>query len=145
MFDDLPEDLPRLETLRVWHTLWLARIDAKIAAVQQRQAEVERGLRRRPERPEWTVELGIGAGRPPVQVHSGDCHMTGERRRPVGRDEARRLLADGLRPCAHCRPDTQLDIIDLPCGAFPALLCPWCTTSALKGRRPTDRLAGTLA
>ncbi|MGW2911290.1 hypothetical protein ACWC9X_12670 [Streptomyces asoensis] len=37
MFDDLPEDLPRLETLRVWHTLWLTRINAKITAVQQRQ------------------------------------------------------------------------------------------------------------
>ncbi|MEV5899920.1 hypothetical protein [Streptomyces sp. NPDC052127] len=51
MFDDLPEDLPRLETLRVWHTLWLGRIDAKIAAVQQRQAEAEHGRRRRPEPP----------------------------------------------------------------------------------------------
>jgi hypothetical protein len=32
VFDNLPEDLPRLETLRVWHTLWLTRISAKIAA-----------------------------------------------------------------------------------------------------------------
>ncbi|MEU9272320.1 DUF6233 domain-containing protein [Streptomyces sp. NPDC048251] len=120
MFDDLPEDLPRLETLRVWHTLWLARINAKIAAVQQREAESEHGRRRRPEPPDWTVELGIGAGRPPVQVHAGDCHMTGKRRRPVGRDEARRLLADGLRACTHCRPDTQLDITDLPRGTTPA-------------------------
>src|SRR3954453_1299405 len=31
MFDDLPPDLARLLTLRVWHTLWLQRIDAKIA------------------------------------------------------------------------------------------------------------------
>ncbi|MFF1443381.1 hypothetical protein [Streptomyces sp. NPDC058295] len=46
MFDDLPEDLPRLETLRVWHTLWLGRIDAKIAAVQQRQAETGAGSSR---------------------------------------------------------------------------------------------------
>ncbi|MFD9394060.1 DUF6233 domain-containing protein [Streptomyces sp. NPDC060000] len=119
MFDDLPENLPRLETLRVWHTLWLTRIDAKIAAVQQRQAETEHRRRRRPEPPDWTVELGIGAGRPPVQVHAGDCHMAGKRCRPVGRDEARRLLADGLRSCTHCRPDTQLDI-DLPCGTTPA-------------------------
>ncbi|MEU9272741.1 DUF6233 domain-containing protein [Streptomyces sp. NPDC048251] len=120
MFDDLPEDLPRLETLRVWHTLWLGRIDAKIAAVQQRQAETEHGRRRRPEPPQWTVELGIGAGRPPIQVHAGDCHMAGKRRRPLGRDEARRLLADGLRPCTHCRPDTQLDIPGLPRGTTPS-------------------------
>ncbi|MFF3207999.1 DUF6233 domain-containing protein [Streptomyces sp. NPDC002962] len=84
MFDDLPDDLPRLETLRVWHTLWLARIDAKITAVQQRQTETEHGRRRRPEPPQWTVELGIGTGRPPIQIHAGDCHMAGKRRRPVG-------------------------------------------------------------
>ncbi|MEU9272311.1 DUF6233 domain-containing protein [Streptomyces sp. NPDC048251] len=45
--------------------------------------------------------------------------MAGKRRRPVGRDEARRLLADGLRPCTHCRPDTQLDIPGLPRGTTP--------------------------
>jgi hypothetical protein len=116
VFDDLPPDLERLHTLRVWHVMWLARIDAKIAAVRQRQTETEQGRARRPPRPEWTVELGIGAGRPPVQVHAGDCHAAGKRGRAVDRDEARRLLADGLRPCTHCRPDTQLDIIDLPRG-----------------------------
>ncbi|MFF3208649.1 MULTISPECIES: DUF6233 domain-containing protein [unclassified Streptomyces] len=51
-----------------------------------------------------------------MQVHAGDCHMAGKRHRPVDRDEARRLLADGLRPCTHCRPDTQLDIPGLPRG-----------------------------
>ncbi|MFI5821338.1 DUF6233 domain-containing protein [Streptomyces rishiriensis] len=80
-----------------------------IAAVQQRQAEAERGRIRPPEPPQWTVELGIGTGRPPVQMHGGDCRTAGKRRRPLGRDEARRLLAGGLRPCTHCRPDTQLD------------------------------------
>ncbi|MER5201256.1 DUF6233 domain-containing protein [Streptomyces sp. NPDC002755] len=99
--------------------MWLTRIDAKIAAVQQRQAETEHGRRRRPEPPQWTAELGIGAGRPPFQVHAGDCPMAGKRRRSVGRDEARRLLASGLRPCTHCRPDSQLDIIDLPRGTTP--------------------------
>ncbi|MFJ9743428.1 DUF6233 domain-containing protein [Streptomyces sp. NPDC101166] len=59
-----------------------------------------------PSPPQWTVELGIGSGRPPVRIHAGDCRMTGKCRRPVGRYEARRLLVGGLRPCAHCRPDT---------------------------------------
>ncbi|MER6563445.1 DUF6233 domain-containing protein [Streptomyces sp. NPDC001027] len=31
------------------------------------------------------VELSIGAGRPPVQVHAGDCCAAGKRRRPVDR------------------------------------------------------------
>ncbi|MEU0414527.1 DUF6233 domain-containing protein [Streptomyces griseorubiginosus] len=69
--------------------------------------------KRRPPAPEWVVEVGIGTGRPPVQVHAGTCHMIGSRRRPVSRDEARRLLAEGLRACTHCQPDTQLHIIDL--------------------------------
>ncbi|MEU0119423.1 DUF6233 domain-containing protein [Streptomyces bobili] len=119
-FDDLPHDADRLQTLRVWHAMWLVRIDAKIAALQQRQAEAERGRRDRPQPPEWVVELGIGTGRPPLQVHAGDCYMVGKRRRAVGRDEARRLLADGLRACTHCRPDAQLDIIDLPRRQYPA-------------------------
>lgn len=113
VFDDLPPDLDRLHTLRVWHALWLERIDRKIAALQRRQAEQERGRRNRPARPDWIVQLGIGAGRPPLQVHTGDCRMAGSRHRPVGREEARRLLAGGLPACIHCRPDAQLEIIDL--------------------------------
>jgi hypothetical protein len=113
VFDDLPPDLERLTILRVWHAHWLRRIDAKIEAVQRRQAEEDTGRRNRPAPPEWIVELGIGTGRPPVQIHAGTCHMAGTRRRPVDRDEARRLLTGGLRACTHCRPDAQLHIIDL--------------------------------
>lgn len=99
--------------MRVWHALWLQRIDAKIAALQQRQAEEDRGRRNRPRPPDWIVELGIGADRTPVQVHAGDCHMAGKRRRAVSRDEARRLLTAGLQGCSHCQPETQLHILDL--------------------------------
>ncbi|WP_199924029.1 DUF6233 domain-containing protein [Streptomyces scabiei] len=94
--------------MRVWHAMWLARIDAKIAALQQREAEIERGRQRRPTVPDWFVELGIGVGRPPIAVHTGGCHAGGKRRRPVGRDEARRLLAAGMRGCTHCQPDLHL-------------------------------------
>lgn len=67
----------------------------------------------RPAPPQWLVELGIGAGRPPVRVHAGTCHMAGKRRQAVSQEEARRLLASGLRACTHCEPDVQLRIIDL--------------------------------
>ncbi|GGX34978.1 DUF6233 domain-containing protein [Streptomyces chartreusis] len=113
MFDDLPPDLERLHTLRVWHALWVERIDRKIAAVQRRQAEEERGRQSQPERPDWIVELGIGADRAPVQVHAGDCYIAGKRRRAVSRDEARRLLVAGLEACTHCEPGTRLHILDL--------------------------------
>ncbi|GHB78874.1 hypothetical protein GCM10010377_81160 [Streptomyces viridiviolaceus] len=64
MFDDLPPDLDRLQMLRVWHVMWVQRIDAKIAAILQRQAEEERGRTNRPRPPEWIVELGIGTRHP---------------------------------------------------------------------------------
>ncbi|MFF7550763.1 DUF6233 domain-containing protein [Streptomyces canus] len=82
-------------------------------SLERREAEAEHGRRSRPRPPEWVVEVGIGTGKPPFQVHAGTCHMNGSRRRPVSRDEARRLLADGLRACTHCQPDTQLHINDL--------------------------------
>ncbi|MGW4518433.1 DUF6233 domain-containing protein [Streptomyces sp. NPDC004393] len=75
----------------------MERIDRKIAALERQQAEQERGRRERPRPADWLMELGIGTGRPPVQVHAGDCRMAGKRRRAVSRDEARRLLATGLR------------------------------------------------
>ncbi|MCW8102704.1 DUF6233 domain-containing protein [Streptomyces tauricus] len=118
MFDDLPPDLARLLTLRTWHAMWLTRIDAKIAAVRQREAEQKRVRLTRLPGPEWVVELGIGVGRPPVEVHAGHCYAIGKRHRPISRDEARRLLDAGLRACSHCTPDTTLDI---PLPSRPAL------------------------
>lgn len=137
VFDDLPPDLERLRTLRVWHALWMERIDRKIADLQRRQAEEERGRRNRPQPPDWIVELGIGAERAPVQVHAGDCYMAGKRRRPVNRDEARRLLATGLRACNHCQPDIQLHMLDLATQAAPGAAAPGRNT----GRH--DTIAGS--
>ncbi|WP_328879164.1 DUF6233 domain-containing protein [Streptomyces sp. NBC_00299] len=135
MFDDLPPDLERLRTLRVWHALWMERIDRKIADLQRRQAEEERGRRNRPQPPDWIVELGIGAERAPVQVHAGDCYMAGKRRRPVNRDEARRLLATGLRACNHCQPDIQLHMLDLATQAAPRR----CRAGSQHGQARHDR------
>ncbi|KPI17289.1 hypothetical protein OK006_10515 [Actinobacteria bacterium OK006] len=42
----------------------------------------------------------------------GDFYTTGKRRRPVPRNEARRLLTSGVRACTHCKPDAQLRILD---------------------------------
>jgi hypothetical protein len=70
------------------------------------------GRRVRPARPEWIVQLGIGTGRPLVQVHGGDCYAAGNRHRAIDRDEARRLLASELPACPHCQPDIDLRILD---------------------------------
>ncbi|MFJ9097804.1 DUF6233 domain-containing protein [Streptomyces sp. NPDC102405] len=93
--------------MRVWHALWLNRIDRKITLLERREAEAEHGRKDRPRSPEWVAEIGIGTGKPSVQVHTGTCHMIGSRRRPVSRDEARRLLTEGLRAYTHCQPDTS--------------------------------------
>ncbi|WP_328491470.1 DUF6233 domain-containing protein [Streptomyces sp. NBC_00414] len=118
MFDYLAADLPRPHALRVWHAMRLTRIDAKSFAVQKRETEQEHGLLARLPEPEWVVELGTGDDRPPVEVHVGHRYAIGQRRRPVSRDKARRLLDAGLRACSHCTPDTLLDI---PLSSRPAL------------------------
>ncbi|MEW2267676.1 DUF6233 domain-containing protein [Streptomyces sp. NPDC047853] len=110
MLDDLPDD-ERLQMLRIWHAMWVQRIDTKLAARRQRWAEEEYGRRNRPAPPECLVELGTGTRHPPGQVHAGNCYTVGQRRRAVDRDEARRLLAAGLRACGHCQPDVELDVI----------------------------------
>ncbi|MEU8957966.1 DUF6233 domain-containing protein [Streptomyces sp. NPDC048518] len=56
------------------------------------------------------MERGIGQGPPPTEVHRGDCHAAGKRRRSITRDEARQALADGIRACTHCRPGTGLGV-----------------------------------
>ncbi|MFE6977232.1 DUF6233 domain-containing protein [Streptomyces sp. NPDC057682] len=105
---DLPSDLPRLRTLEHQLSIWLGHIRAAIAAAEQREAERRQGEERRPPVPDWIVELGIGVGRPPSEVHAGHCYAAGKRRRAIDRDEARALLASGVRACTRCRPDTDL-------------------------------------
>ncbi|MGW1765005.1 DUF6233 domain-containing protein [Streptomyces sp. NPDC002073] len=58
------------------------------------------------------VEHGIGGGRAPVRVHVGSCWDAKSRCRPAERDAARRALVDGAEPCTHCRPDTELGVLD---------------------------------
>ncbi|MFE7161540.1 DUF6233 domain-containing protein [Streptomyces sp. NPDC057636] len=50
--------------------------------------------------------------RGPVYVHVGGCHMAGERRRGVERDQALRNVTEGVDACPHCRPDTELGVLD---------------------------------
>jgi len=90
--------------------MWLERIDRKAADLRKRQAEEERGRTRRPPVPDWILELNRATGHP-LAVHVGDCGMAGRRKRPVGQDDARRLLTtDGVPACLICRPDTALHI-----------------------------------
>ncbi|SEF19024.1 hypothetical protein SAMN05216533_8572 [Streptomyces sp. Ag109_O5-10] len=132
---DLPDDLDRLQTLRIWHAMWLERIDRKAADLRQRQAEEERGRARRPPVPDWILELNRATGHP-LAVHAGDCGMAGRRTQPVGQDDARRLLTtDGVPACPICRPDTSLHIVD-------GLTSPSCTTPRAPGQGPGSSPVG---
>jgi hypothetical protein len=113
MFDDLPPDLERLETLRTWHAMWVARIDAKINRVRLEAEQRARAAAAREERaPDWLLEYGLNRDAMPNAVHTGDCHMAGKRSKGVDSDTARRALASGVSACTHCRPDTELGVLD---------------------------------
>ncbi|MGC5004833.1 DUF6233 domain-containing protein [Streptomyces sp. DT203] len=108
---DLPPDLLRLRTLRTWHAMWVARLDEAIAAAEQQEREKQRGEEARPPTPDWIIELGIGVGSRPIEVHVGGCYAAGKRRRALTREQALAALADGIRACIHCRPDTELGVL----------------------------------
>ncbi|MBR8638567.1 hypothetical protein KEF29_02955 [Streptomyces tuirus] len=110
--NDLPPDLPRLRTLETWLLLTLDEVRRAITAAEQRDAERQTGLERRPPPPDWLLELGLNRDAPPVQVHCGDCWNSGKRVKGISRDEALRALADGVKACGACRPDSELGFLD---------------------------------
>ncbi|MET8325085.1 DUF6233 domain-containing protein [Streptomyces sp. NPDC005181] len=61
--------------------------------------------------PDWIVELSIGVGARPIEVHVGGCYAAGKRHRAITREQALAALADGIRACIHCRPDTELGVL----------------------------------
>jgi len=109
---DLPPDLLRLRTLETWLALSLDEVRRAIAHAEQREQERQRGIDNRPPAPDWLLEVGLNRDAPPVQVHVGGCWNAGKRTRGIGRDEALRALADGVKACGACRPDSELGFLD---------------------------------
>ncbi|MER5200023.1 hypothetical protein ACWD3J_41740 [Streptomyces sp. NPDC002755] len=56
------------------------------------------------------MELGIGTGRPPARVHTGDCHMQASADAPSA---ATKPDAYSPTACGHCQPYTRLNVTDL--------------------------------
>ncbi|MEV5646218.1 DUF6233 domain-containing protein [Streptomyces flaveolus] len=83
-----------------------------IADEERREAEHQRGIEARPAPPAWLLERGLNGHSPPVYVHAGDCWNAAKRSKGITQDEARRALADGIKPCPQCRPDTTLGVLD---------------------------------
>lgn len=109
-----PAPLTRLDLLRFLERVQerdLARTRRWIEDAESREAERIRGEQARPPSPDWLIEQGLD-GRAPVYVHVGGCHMAGKRSRGVTQDQARRALYERVDACPHCRPDTDLGILD---------------------------------
>ncbi|WP_392752779.1 hypothetical protein [Streptomyces sp. LN590] len=74
------------------------RIDEAIAAAEQRERERQQGEERRPPTPDWIVELSIGVGARPIEVHVGvefvDAQWTAAVRR--GRVRLGSVLTSGI-------------------------------------------------
>ncbi|MGB8946180.1 MAG: DUF6233 domain-containing protein [Streptomyces sp.] len=112
MNDSLPP--ARLALLRFLERVQerdLARTRRWIKEEEQREAERIRGEQTRPPAPDWLIEQGL-AGRAPVYVHIGGCHMAGKRSRGVTQDQARQALYERVDACPHCRPDTELGVLE---------------------------------
>ncbi|MFD3700940.1 DUF6233 domain-containing protein [Streptomyces sp. NPDC058646] len=107
----LPPDLPRLRTLVTYLRGELGRAEQALAVAEEREA-LEASRRPPKEPPAWLVERGIGSGRLPARVHTGDCWDTGHRCAPAAAEQIRRLLAAGVPACVHCRPDTALGVLE---------------------------------
>ncbi|MFE3900512.1 DUF6233 domain-containing protein [Streptomyces sp. NPDC059153] len=91
--------------------MWLGRIDEAIAAAEQREVEQQQGEERRPPQPDRVVELSVGLGARPTEVHAGHCYAIGKRHRAISREQALAALAERIRACAHCRPDTEPGVL----------------------------------
>ncbi|MFD7184958.1 DUF6233 domain-containing protein [Streptomyces sp. NPDC059904] len=106
--------VPRLAMLRFARRIavqQLEQIDRWIATEERRGAERRHGEQARPPAPDWLIEMGLG-GRDPVYVHVGGCHMAGKRSRGAEWDQALRAVTEGVDACPHCRPDTELGVLD---------------------------------
>lgn len=110
--NDQPSRLDLLRFLERVQLVDLERTRRWIADEERREAERQQGEAARPAPPDWLLDYGLNRDAMPVGVHVGGCHMAGTRARGVDSDTARRALAAGVQACTHCRPDSELGILD---------------------------------
>ncbi|WP_436850196.1 DUF6233 domain-containing protein [Streptomyces monashensis] len=108
-------EAPRLALLRFLERVQLADLDRTrrwIAEEERREVERQQGEATQPTPPDWLLDCGLNRGAIPVGVHIGACHMVGARAKGADSGTARRALAAGVPECGHCRPDSELGILD---------------------------------
>ncbi|MFF8430912.1 DUF6233 domain-containing protein [Streptomyces sp. NPDC016566] len=107
--------LPRLALLRFLERVQerdLARTRRWIADEERKERERQAGEAARPAPPDWLLEYGLNRDAMPNAVHVGGCHMAGKRSKGVDSETVRRALTAGVKACTHCRPDSELGILD---------------------------------
>jgi hypothetical protein len=106
-------DLPRLRTLETWLAYSLDRVRQQIAEAERRAQERQHGERARPPAPDWLIQFGLNKANVDA-VHVGDCWVAKKsgRVRGITREQAVEALRQQVPPCPHCRPDTELGLLD---------------------------------
>ncbi|GGQ48660.1 DUF6233 domain-containing protein [Streptomyces mutabilis] len=112
MNDSGPTRLTLLRFLERVQLRDLERTRRWITDEERREAERRRGVEEKPAPPDWLLERGLNGHSPPVYVHAGDCWNAGKRSTGIDQEQARRALADGVKACPHCRPDSALRMLD---------------------------------
>ncbi|MEU5143704.1 DUF6233 domain-containing protein [Streptomyces sp. NPDC021139] len=105
----------RLTLLRFLERVQLRDLDRTrrwIVEEERREDERRRGAEEKPTPPDWLLERGLDKGGPPVYVHVGGCWNAGTRSVGIEREQARQALAEGIKACGHCRPDSALRMLD---------------------------------
>ncbi|MFI5987334.1 DUF6233 domain-containing protein [Streptomyces sp. NPDC051555] len=86
---------------------WQQKLAERAITALEAELATEAARRPPPAPPEWKVEsIRTGAGLRGLFVHVGDCAMGGGK--PIGREAARRTLAEGIDPCPYCSPENLL-------------------------------------
>ncbi|MEU6254027.1 DUF6233 domain-containing protein [Streptomyces sp. NPDC047043] len=112
MNDLVPSRLVLLRFLERVQERDLARTRRWIVGEERREAGRQRGIQARPPTPEWLLDMGLNRRGPALYVHVGDCWNAGRRGRAIGRDQARRALAEGVKACPQCQPDAAPGMLD---------------------------------
>ncbi|MFI8235006.1 DUF6233 domain-containing protein [Streptomyces sp. NPDC085900] len=94
-------------------TAALSQIDGWIAAEERREAERRTGEGRWPPPPAWLIHYGLNRANLDA-MHTGEYWAAAKsgRCQPVSREQALDALRQNVAPRVHCRPDTELGLLD---------------------------------
>ncbi|WP_324607673.1 DUF6233 domain-containing protein [Streptomyces sp. NRRL S-646] len=112
MNDPVPSRLSLLRFLERVQERDLARTRRWIADEERREGERQRGRSGPPGRAGVADRTRAQPARRTRVRARRRCWNAGKHSRAISRDQARRALADGVKACPQCQPDTALGMLD---------------------------------